>query len=95
MLLHVGLSEVFWAKAVHYANIITNAEPTKTVEGMTPYETLLGNKPSLARFKVFGCHALALIQGKNLSKFTPRTREMIYLGPDQDNSGFKLWNPAM
>ena len=50
MLFHSRLGEMFWAEAVHYANIITNCGPTKAVHGMTPHQALFGSIPSILCF---------------------------------------------
>lgn len=93
MLLHAGLGGSFWAESVFYANEIANAGPTKALKGKTPFEMLNGKKPSLKRFRVFGCRALALVQDGSPGKFDAKTREMVYLGPGKDSSGYRLWNP--
>jgi hypothetical protein len=92
MLLHAGLSGSFWVEAVNLANSIRNARPTKSVVGITPFQALHNEVPSMERYKVFGCKAMALIQGTNLHKFSSKTRDLIYLGPGHGSSSYKLWN---
>ena len=36
---------------------------------------------------------MALIQGDHLTKFAPQTKELVYLGPGNNTTGYKLWNP--
>ena len=36
---------------------------------------------------------LALIQDEKPGKFSHHTKEMVYLGPSENTSRFKLWNP--
>ncbi len=93
MLLHFGLGGIFWAEAVYYANIISNCGPTKVLKSMTPYQAIFDTVPSVSCFRVFGCRALALIQRDKPGKFDPRTKEMVYLEPGENTSGYKLWNP--
>jgi len=93
MLINSGLSESFWAEAIAYANDIGNAAPTKALDKISSNELLTGIKPSVSCFKVFGCRAMALIQGDHLTKFAPRTKELVYLGPENNTTGYKLWNP--
>jgi hypothetical protein len=92
MLLHAGLSGSFWAEVVNLANSIRNAGLTKSVVEITPFQALHNKVPSMERYKVFGCKAMALIQETNLDKFSSKTRDLIYLGPGHGSSGYKLWN---
>ncbi len=94
MLIHAGMELRFWAEAVAYACDISNVGPTKSVSKKTPLEALNGEKPSVGRFRVFGCRALALDQVGSNGKFAPRTKEMVYLGPGRDLGGYKLYNPV-
>jgi hypothetical protein len=51
------MSVVFWGEAVVTAVYILNRSPTKTLNGMTPYEAWHGRKPTVSHLRVFGCLA--------------------------------------
>ena len=41
-------------------------------------------------FKIFGCRAVSLIKGKNLSKFQPRGKELIFVGYCEEQKAYRL-----
>lgn len=49
-----GLLGWFWGEAVQTAVYLLNRTPTKSVEGMTPFEAWYGKKPAVHHLKVFG-----------------------------------------
>jgi hypothetical protein len=86
MLLHSKLSYSFWGEAFAYATRIENCLSTTSTEGsMSPWQALYKTKPDISKFRVFGCRAQMLIEGKHLKKFDFRTKEVIYLGPNLDS----------
>lgn len=91
MLAHMDLPPQFWGEALMYAANIINAAPTSALQGMTPFQALTGSEPDLSRFRVFGCRALFLRHGDK-GKLDSKVGEAIYLGPDKDSSGYRLWN---
>ncbi|KAD6453258.1 hypothetical protein E3N88_07963 [Mikania micrantha] len=83
----------FWGEAVTHAVNILNRLPTKSVQGMTPYEKLKGKKPSLSFFKVFGCIAHTVKLKSHVTKLEDRSVALVYLGFEPGTLGFKLYNP--
>jgi len=55
MLKAKGLPGWFWGEAVNTAVYVLNRCPTKSVEGMTPFEAWYGKKPAVHHRKTFGC----------------------------------------
>ena len=55
MLLDAGLSKKFWAEAISTATYIHRRSPSNSLEGLTPYELLTGDKPKLHHLRRFGC----------------------------------------
>lgn len=47
----------FWGEAVATSIYLLNRAPTKSVAGMTPYESWYGRKPSVEHLRTFGCLA--------------------------------------
>lgn len=48
----------FWGEAVATSIYLLNRAPTKSVAGMTPYESWHGHKPSVEHLRTFGCSRL-------------------------------------
>ncbi len=73
--------------ATHIANRVS----TKSLEGMTPEEAWSGIKPSVENLKVFGCRAFVKQHG-NQSKWEPRSKTCMYLGPGNAIQSHRLWD---
>ena len=65
---------------------IGNRSPTKAVEGK-PYEALLGDKPKVGNFRVFGCSAYSHIPKDERHK-------CIFLGFSTNHKGYCLYDPS-
>jgi len=48
--------------------------------GKTPYEIIVGNKPKVHYFRVFGCKCFILNKKTKSSKFAPKVDEEFLLG---------------
>ena len=57
MLADSKLPPKFWAEALSTAVYLRNRSPTKSVEGMTPFEAWMGEKPNVEHLRTFGCVA--------------------------------------
>ncbi|WVZ55842.1 hypothetical protein U9M48_006450 [Paspalum notatum var. saurae] len=55
MLDDYGTSEDFWAEAINTACHASNRVYLHRLLGKTPYELLIGRKPNISYFRVFGC----------------------------------------
>jgi hypothetical protein len=95
MLLHSKLLYSFWGEAFAYATRIENYLSTSSIEeSISPWQALYKTKPDISKFRVFGCRAQMLIEGKHLKKFDSRIKEVIYLGLNLDSvSGYWVWDP--
>ena len=91
-----GLPFSFWPYAAEYSTFILNCTPSTSVEKGLPYQLYEGKKP-LTQFllpfgaKVFGFVSAAYRINKSLGA---RAVEGRYLGPSQDQKGFRLWIPS-
>ena len=54
MLHQSGLPKFLWGEAVLHANWLKNHTSTRTLDHMTPYEALTGNKPNLSTLHEWG-----------------------------------------
>lgn len=67
-----------WAEAVSTAVYILNRSPCSAVEAQTPYEALLGEKPLVGHFQVFGCVSHVLIEPQYRQKLDSKTHRCVH-----------------
>ena len=70
----------FWAEAISTACHATNRLYFRKLLNKTLYEILLGKKPDLSYFRVFGCKCFIRKKGNRLSKVETRSIEGIFVG---------------
>jgi hypothetical protein len=58
----------------------------------TPYELLIGRKPNISYFRVFGCKCYILRKGRRLSKFEKKCDEGFLLGFPSNNKAYRVFN---
>ena len=92
MLIGGQLPQRFWAEALATAVYIRNRSPTKIIEEVTPYEALLGVKPKVNHFRVFGCLAYAHICKEERRKLDPKATKCILLGYGTVVKGYRLYD---
>lgn len=92
MLEESKLPKSLWSEAVNTATYLRNRAPTKVLQGKTPYECWFGWKPSVSHLKAFGCDAVALQKQKNLSKFMPKGRKLIFVGYSNQSKAYRLYD---
>ncbi|WVZ97683.1 hypothetical protein U9M48_043197 [Paspalum notatum var. saurae] len=71
MLDDYGTSEDFWAEAINTACHASNRVYLHRLLGKTPYELLIGRKPNISYFRVFGSKCF-IYKKKRLGKFEKR-----------------------
>ena len=59
---------------------VLNRCPTKSVEGMTPFEAWYGKKPAVHHLKTFGCIVYVRNTAPHLKKLEDHGRKMIFVG---------------
>jgi len=69
MLDDYGISQRFWAEAINTACHAYNRVYLHRFLGKTPYELLIGRKPNISYFRVFGCKCYIFKKRKHLGKF--------------------------
>jgi transposase InsO family protein len=80
MLLEAHLPESFWAEAVNTAVYLHNRSPTRSLDGITPYEAWNGTKPDLSHIKVFGCDAYLFVPDEKRGKLQAKSQKCIHMG---------------
>ncbi len=76
------------------ATHIVNRVSTKSLNRMTPEEAWSGKKLSVENLKVFGCQVF-MKQHRNKSKWEPRSKICMYLGPGNMIQSHQLWDVKM
>ena len=74
------LPQKFWAEALSTAVYLCNRSPTKAVEGMTPFESWMGEKPAVDHLRVFGCSAYAHVPKDERQKVGSKSQKCVLLG---------------
>ena len=69
MLDDYGISQRFWAEAINTACHASNRVYLHRFLKKTPYELLIGRKPNISYFRVFGCKCYIYKKRKHLGKF--------------------------
>ncbi|CAA7409651.1 unnamed protein product [Spirodela intermedia] len=95
MLKAKGLPGWFWGEAVATAVYILNRCPTKSMDGMTPFEVWHEKKPAMHHLKVFGCIAYVLNMTLHLKKLEDRGRKMIFIGYECGSKAYCAYDPTM
>lgn len=60
---------------------------------MTPEEAWIGQKPSVAYFKIFGCIAFSHVPDQKRKKLDDKGENCIFLGVSEQSKAYKLFNP--
>jgi hypothetical protein len=58
----------------------------------TPYELLIGRKPNISYFQVFGCKCFIFKKRKHLGKFETRVDEGIFVGYASNFKAYRVFN---
>ena len=72
MLDDYGISQRFWAKAINTACHASNRVYLHRFSKKSPYDLLIGRKPNISYFWVFGCKCYIFKKRKHLGKFESR-----------------------
>lgn len=89
-----GLPSWFWGEAVNTAVYLLNRTPTKSVEGMTPFEAWYGKKPAVHHLRTFGCLVYVKNTTPHLKKLEDRGRKMIFVGYERGSKAFQAYDPV-
>jgi len=91
MLDDYGTSEKFWAEAINTACHAANRVYLHRLLQKTPYELLIGRKPNISYFRVFGCKCY-IYRKKRLGKFERRCDVGIFLGYASNSKAYRVFN---
>jgi len=77
---------------VSTAVYVLNRSPTKSLEGITPYEAWYGKKQGVGHLRVFGCVGLVKNIGPRVKKLSARSTKMVFLGYEEGTKGYKMFD---
>jgi hypothetical protein len=85
-------SDSFWAEAINTACHAINRLYLHKLRHKTAYELLIGKKPNVSYFRVFGCKCFILNKKPKSSKFASKVGEGIFLGYASNAHGYRVLN---
>ena len=94
MLDDYGISQRFWAEAINTACHASNRVYLHRFLGKTPYELLIGRKPNISYFRVFGCKCYIFKKRKHLGKFKSRCDVGFLVGYSINSKAYRVFNNA-
>jgi hypothetical protein len=74
---------------------VLNRCPTKSVDGMTPFEAWHGRKPVVHHLRTFGCIVYVRNTTPHLKKLEDRSCKMIFIGYESGFNAYCAYNPIM
>jgi transposase InsO family protein len=92
MLAECNVSDSYWAEAINTACHASNRLYCHKLLKKTPYELLIGRKPNILYFRVFGCKCYILRKGSRLSKFEKKCDEGFLLGYSSNSKAYRVFN---
>ena len=94
MLDEYGTHEKFWAEAINTACYASNRLFPHRLLKKTPYELLVGRKPNISYFRVFGCKCYIYKKRQHLGKFQRRCDIGFLLGYSLKSKAYRVFNNA-
>lgn len=92
LLFQESLPTKFWGEAILTAGHLINLTPTSVLKGLTPHEVLFGKKPSYEHIRVFGSACYTHLRSRDKDKFSPRSRNCVFLGYPFGKKGWKVFD---
>ncbi|XP_075479000.1 uncharacterized protein LOC142519868 [Primulina tabacum] len=92
MLSSKNISKRFWAEALNTACHISNRVYLRSGSTMTSYEIIMGKRPNLKYFHVFGCICYVLNDRDHLVKFDSKSDKCLFLGYSSNSRAYRIYN---
>ncbi|XP_073051200.1 uncharacterized protein [Primulina eburnea] len=92
MLSSKSVSKRFWVEALNTACHISNRVFLRRGSTMTSYEILMGRKPNLKYFHIFGCVGYVLNDRDHLAKFDSKSDKCLFLGYSVNSKAYRVYN---
>jgi hypothetical protein len=88
-----GLPGWFWGEAVNTAVYVLNRCPTKSIDGVTPFEAWHGRKPAVHHLRTFGCIMYGWNTMPHLKKLEDCGRKMIFISYESGSKAYCAYEP--
>jgi hypothetical protein len=93
MFSHSKLSKGFWSEALNMALHLINRSPSHVLDGDISIRVWKGKDIFYDHLRVFGCRIFVHMHKDERSKLDSKTKECIFLGYENGEFGYKLWDP--
>jgi transposase InsO family protein len=87
-------SDRIWAEAINTTCYSINQLYLHWILKKTSYELLIGKKPNVSYFRVFGSKFFILVKRGRKSKFAPKAVEGFLLGYDSNTRAYRVFNKS-
>lgn len=84
----------FWGEAVKTAVYLLNRAPSRSLNGVTPYEAWHGRKPNVHHLRTFGCTAHVKKLGPGQHKLADRSTPGIFVGYEEGAKAYRVYDPV-
>lgn len=91
LLFDAGLPMYYWAEATHMSAYLINKIPSK---GKIPDELFYEKRINLCDLKLFGTKVMVHIPKVNRKKWDKKSKEMIFVGYDDNRKGYRCIEPT-
>src|SRR6266498_3678124 len=90
-----GTSERFWAEVINVTCYASNSLYLHRLLKKTVYELLVGRKPNVSYFRVFGCKCYIYKKRQHLGKFQTRCDIGFMVGYSASSKAYRVYNESM
>ncbi|KAF0898174.1 hypothetical protein E2562_001819 [Oryza meyeriana var. granulata] len=73
---------------------VLNRSPTKSLDGVMPYEAWHGRRPMVEHLRVFGCVGHVKTARPNLRKLDDRGTRMVFIGYEDGTKAYQMYDPV-
>jgi hypothetical protein len=94
LLKSMAVPGLFWGEAVKTAVYLLNRAPSRSLNGVTPYEAWHGRKPNVQHLRTFGCVAHAKKLGPGLHKLADCSTPCIFVGYEEGSKAYRVYDPV-
>jgi hypothetical protein len=93
MMYHARISPILWSSAIAHANFLRNRLPTRSRDGITPYELYFNRLPRYDNIRTWGCYCYKKLPKCDKTPGLPVRKRLIYVGDTANRIGFRCFDP--
>uniref|UniRef100_A0ACD5XRG8 Uncharacterized protein n=1 Tax=Avena sativa TaxID=4498 RepID=A0ACD5XRG8_AVESA len=94
MLKGMSMPAMFLGEAVKCAVYVLNRAPTRSLNGVTPYEAWHRRKPTVEHLRTFGCVAHMKRTGPGITKLSDRSILTVFVGYEEGSKAYRVYDPV-